>query len=907
MRKAFGHSIVFVVMLLAPNILFSQTVGIKGRVRYGSEVLQAATVSIADKSVLTDKNGEFSFSITPGTCLIAITHAGYKKKEQTLTIDTSATIDLDFDMIPEGLLEEVIMLGSRSVVQRTNLSSPVPVDAFSSAQLTQTGQVSLTQMLSFVAPSFNASREVLNEPATLRGLDPDHVLILVNGIRYHNMVALFTGNLKGQLGRGSVGNDLNSIPFSSIEKIEILRDGAAAQYGSDAIAGVINIQLKKTTGNTSIKLHTGQFYKGDGGKFSLGINRGFAFLKRGVLNFSASYRYQEPTLRGGSYEDLVYKRYLPNATREDSIKIKAQDDSLVLARGFNRKTILDNAGNTKLTSAGLSVNGVYPLTMHSEVSWTILANSRVLNRSNAFIFPKDSTRLNFTLYPNGTQPRSWSNTVDLHIATGIKGVTESNWQWNISNSYGSNLLISRTKNSNNASQSYMGKDAPTNFYGGSSIYKLFTTGINFSKLFTFTDGIKNLNLSTGGEWRLENYQNKTGDSSSWYNYDPIRYPSVSVSGTSPENATNKSRSVWSSYLEIEPELSEKFLINAAMRYEYHSDFGGNIAGKLATRYKISNRLSIRASVSNGFRAPSLQQRYFSAVGINFITSGGTRVPVTRGIFSNNHPVTASFNIPPLTAEKSINSGVGFSAMIFKHISLAMDAYWIQIKNRIILSSPLDANTPGVKNILDNIPGYRISQVQFFANCIHTRTNGIDIVLNGNWNTGKGNLSACLAANFCSKHYAGEKISTNKLPPDPFDTLNTRGLFIIEEITKIEKGQPDSKISLSLQYKVGKTELLVRNTRFGKTSVAPIDRDPVTGVTRIWYEYFSSKILTDISLTYSLKPWMKITIGADNVFNIYPDRLKNYANTNHGSWIYSTEASPFGFNGGYYFLSLAFNK
>ena len=249
MRRTCGYYTVLlaVSIFLINSISFSQEAMITGQVRYENEFLQGATILLGDKTTITDLTGKFSLPVKPGTYTIIITHAGYKKLEQTITAGTGSKKHVVFEMIPNDQLERV-RIGSRSKIQRSNLNTPVPVDVFSSGKLVETGQISLTQMLNFLSPSFNTSREVLNETATLRGLDPQHVLILVNGVRYHPMAWIFSGNLRGQLGKGSVGNDLNSIPFPAIEKIEILRDGAAAQYGSDAIGGVINIILKKTSG-----------------------------------------------------------------------------------------------------------------------------------------------------------------------------------------------------------------------------------------------------------------------------------------------------------------------------------------------------------------------------------------------------------------------------------------------------------------------------------------------------------------------------------------------------------------------------------------------------------------------------------------------------------------------------------
>jgi len=881
--------------------LLAQDGHIKGNLTNGNENLFAATVVLGDKTVLTNLNGEFLFSVRPGVYSLIITHAGYKKIEESILVEAGITQILNYVLSPIEQLGEVVVLGSRSIVQRSNLNTPVPVDVFSSASLLQTGQVSLTQMLNHVAPSFNASTEILNQTATLRGLDPHHVLILMNGIRYHNMAWFYGRGLKGQLGPGSVGNDLNSIPFSAIEKVEILRDGASAQYGSDAIAGVINIQLKKSTGKTSIQLHTGQFYEGDGQKFSLGINRGFSLNRKGFLNLSASYRYQAPTSRGGEYSGTVYKNYPVNASSADSITIKAQDDSIITFRGFNRKSVLDNVGNSKLISTGFLVNGGYPINNRIESFWTAAVNSRKMELENPYRFPKDPLLVNLVLYPNGLQPTGKPATVDVSIIAGVKGETKNSWFWDFSSSYGTNSYSSRLENGNNASQSYLGANAPTSFYSGKDVYRLLTNSINFVKSYSSLPGkIKTLNVASGAEWRFENYVTKAGEEATWKNYDTLKYATGGTGGgRDTANEVNKNRNVWGTYIELEAGFSDKFLLSFATRYEYYSDFGGNVAAKLAARYKFSNKFSLRGSVNNGFRAPTLQQRWVNSITQLFVNSGQGRIYVVRGIFPNNHDVIKALGIPLLSAEKSINVSGGITSTISKRIGITVDAYLIQIKNRIVLSGALDKTIPAVRNILDDYPALRVDQVQFFTNAIHTRTKGLDVVFDGNWNIRKANLGISLGANFTSTRLFGDIKTSEKLPAD---SLTTNKLFNIEDIERVEKGQPRDKIILSVIYKIGKTKLVVRNTRFGKTSIAPIFTNP----TRIMYESFSPKILTDISLTYSLKTWVTMTLGANNVFNVYPDRLKYYENTVQGSRIYSAEASPFGFNGGYYYVSMAFN-
>ncbi len=908
MRRAVRNATILAAFLSfwQTEFLFAQYGYVKGKITNSVETLAAATVSLGKNTMLTNSNGEFSFSVKAGSYTLIITHAGYKKIEDSVSVKTDSAQILNYSLTPVEQMGEVVVLGSRSRTQRSNLNTPVPVDVFLSEQLVQTGQVSLTQMLNQVAPSFNASREVLNEPATLRGLDPQHVLILVNGIRYHNMAWLFGGGLKGQLGRGSVGNDLNSIPFPAIEKVELLRDGASAQFGSDAIAGVINVQLRKSTGKTAIQLHTGQHYKGDGEKLSIGINRGFSFGKtlsagrQGFLNLSASYRYQAPTFRGGEYSGTVYTNYRAGSTRLDSIAIKALDDSIVKARGFNRKAVPDNVGNLKLISMGGLINGGYSISNNMDVFLTFSINERKIERGAAYRFPKNPSQVNLALFPDGYQAKSKPSTVDVSVIAGVKGQIKDNWHWDFSSSYGSNAVTNHSTNTNNATQSYLGADAPTSFYTGKDIYKLLTNDLNFTKnLFKPPVNLKTLNLAWGGEWRIENYHSKEGEEAAWKNYDPSGSTQVAVLAAGPENAVNKSRHVLGGYVEMEAEVTSRFLLSAAGRYEFYSDFGGNMAAKLATRYKFSDKLSLRASVNNGFRAPSLQQRYLNSIGSAFINSGGVRIPALSGTFPNDHEVIKALNIPTLTPEKSLNIGGGFTSRISKHIILTIDAYWIQIKDRIVLSGNLDRNIPAVKRILDSIPGTPVDKVQFFTNAINTRTSGIDVILDGNWNIGRTNLEISLAANFAATRLFGEIKTSDKLPAD---SLHANTVFNIEEQVQVEDGQPSDKIILATTFKRGKIGLIIRNTRFGKTIIAPVYRNPI----RIVYETFSPKILTDISINYSPKGWVTLTAGANNVFDVYPDRLKSYENTQQGSWIYSPEASPFGFNGGYYFAGMSFN-
>lgn len=889
------RAVLFFICYWQMACLSAQEAIIKGRVQNDRDVLPAATVRLAGQTMLTNEEGEFSFPVKAGTGTLTITHANYKKSEQIITVNAGETRTVVVVLEPEELLDEVVLVGSRSAGQPGKLTTPVPVDVFSAKQLQQTGQINLTQMLQYLVPSFNASRELLNEPVTLRGLDPQHLLILLNGTRFHNQAWFFGGSLKGELGRGSAGNDLTAIPFSAIEKVEILRDGASALYGSDAIAGVINIRLKEKPGTTSIHLHTGQYDKSDGEKFSLGFHRGFSLGKKGFLNLSADYRYQEPAYRGGVYQGTVYTSFPSNASHEDSIRVKAIDDSLIATRGFDRQSVLDNAGTLKSVRAGALMNGTYAMHNHTEVFWTAAYNSRNVWRDAAYRFPKNPGQVNLALYPDGFQAKTKANTIDVSTITGIKGEMKNKIRWNVTSSYGNNASRYDVSNTNNPSQSFMGKAAPTSFYAGRDVYQQLTNNINLSKTWKPVR-VQSVNLAVGGEWRWENLRTGTGEEASWRNYDPTGQKQGGVGGTRPEDVLNKRRNTFGAYFDLETGFLGDFLLNVAGRYEYYSDFGGNVAGKLAARYRFSERFMVRASVNNGFRAPSLQQRY--SISTDVVIDRTTGRPLFSGLFPNDHAVAKALGIPLLTAERTLNASGGFTAKPSRRNSLTLDVYWIQIKNRVVLSYDFDRDdNRSLDSILRPYTNLsQITQVSFFSNAINTRTYGVDLVWDGFFAFPKAVLRYTLAANVNCTHVFGKIQTPRNLPATD---ENTNLLFSRADRANVERGQPQEKIILKLQYQKGKLGAGVTNTWFGSVVVWS-DTDAKLD------ETYPPRIVTDLAVHYQMKAWMTIIAGANNAFQIYPGKIRYYENSAQGIYIYNPGASPFGFYGGYYYVGINFD-
>ena len=468
--------------ILQSSFLCSQEGHIKGKISDGTESLPAASVTIGDKSILSNSEGEYFISVKAGSYSIIITHTGYKKLEQQIIVTANANHIYNFNLAPSGLLDEITILGTRTQIPRSSLHTAVPVDAFSSNFLQQTGQSSLMQMLNFSAPSINSSRELANETITLYGLDPQHVLFTLNGTRYHNQALVNLGAPKGILGRSSPNNDLSSIPSAAIETVEILRHGASAQYGSDAIAAVLNLRLKKTIGKTEIRLHNGQYYEGDGEKYSLDFYRGFSLRKKGFISIASSTIFRKPTYRGGIYDGLIYLNFPRNPTSAaDSARIREEDNIIIKSRNFDRRKIISNVGNIQQLNVGILLNGSYKITSNAEIFATLAFNDKNTRRESEYRFPKDSNVVNHVLFPDGYGPVSTHQIRDVSTIVGIKGKIKNGWRWELISSQGKNKLISQISNTNNPSQNYMGKDAQTKFKVGQQIYSRLTNNFNLSK------------------------------------------------------------------------------------------------------------------------------------------------------------------------------------------------------------------------------------------------------------------------------------------------------------------------------------------------------------------------------------------------------------------------------------------
>jgi len=816
-----------------------------------------------------------------------------------LTIAQGQTITWNVTLQKDNTTQAVTVVGSRSTTARSNTQTAQPVDVFSVRELQLTGQVEPTQMINYVAPSFNSSRQTIADgtdhidPATLRGLGPDQVLVLLNGRRRHNTALL---NVNGTIGRGSVGTDLNSIPASAIEKIEVLRDGASSQYGSDAIAGVVNVVLKKDYKRTNVNLHAGQYFAGDGRTLGFAMNHGTRLGKKGFIDFFADIRSRQATNRAGDYTGTVYYNVPGGATPQVRDSIIALDNKVISERGFSRKNNMA-IGNSQVDNYGFMVNMGAPLSDKVNFSLNAGTNYREGRAAGFYRYPKQTSQVNSALYPDGFLPFINSTIRDNNFSAALDGVIKG-VRWDFGHTFGANSFLFDIDNTNNASEFASGKNAQTKFYAGKLRFAQNTTNLNLAKDFGKQMGLRSFNVAAGGEGRIDIYQINAGEPGSYINYSPNsgRAGGAQVfPGFQPANAVDEKRYILAGYADVETDITDKLLLNAAGRYEHFSDYGGNFAGKFSARYKFADVFSIRGTVSNGFRAPSMHQRYFSAVSTVFISNGSGLVPVQQGTFRNNSDVAQAFGVPSLTAEKSTSYSLGFTSKPVKNVSLTVDAYQIEIKDRIILSGSFTRSNPAVNTLLQNYPD--VSSAVFFSNAANTRTRGLDVVLNSSFALGKGTLDATLAGNLNKTEIVGDVKNSTKLPST--DPNNPNTLLPRDQRAFIEEAQPRNKAMLTLNYRVSKWNFMLRNTRFGEVSTK--DR-----VNPALDESFGAKFVTDASIGVRPVSWLNISVGANNIGDVYPDRLRQVGNTGEGRFVYSRAATQFGFNGGYYYTNLSFD-
>lgn len=873
--------IVLLLFLLNTAFLFAQK-EVKGTVKDktgtalpGVNVVEKGT----NNGVSTDYEGGFIIKVKEGATLI-FSYVGYSTIEKSAS-DSNLAITLDES--GGQVLNDVVVVGSRNT-KRTVVNSAVPIDVINVKDVTtQSGKLEINELLQYVAPSFNANKQSGSDgadhvdPASLRGMGPDQTLVLINGKRRHQSSLI---NLFGTRGRGNTGTDLNAIPAASIKRIEILRDGAAAQYGSDAIAGVINIVTNDNVNELTGSVTYGVFNTNAKGDFLPGTpnTKGFRLDKDGYGN---SYG-KDQSFDGGSVKvaanygtSIGSKGGYVNVTGEFLNKNKTLRPSYDFRKGF---------GDAEIQGVNLFANLAIPISDKTE--FYAFGGSNFRN-TDAYAFTRnDGERVVEAIYPGGYTPRITSKINDNSIAAGIRTETSGGWKLDFSNTLGQNKFQYDIKGTLNAS---LEENSPTEFDAGGHSLLQNTTNFDVSK--NYPDVMSGFNIAFGTEFRVEQFKIFAGEEGSYTTYDtngqPITDPTTQSApidpisgeprpgssqgfpGYSPANEVDESRTNFSLYTDAELDVTEGFMVSGAVRFENYSDFGSTVNGKLASRLKLSDHINMRGSISTGFRAPSLAQIYYNLRFTNFNASGATEVLLAP----NDSPVTRAFGIEKLNEEKAINGSLGFTGT-FGDFTATVDGYYIKVKDRIVLTGYFDASALNLG----------VSEAQFFANGVDTSTHGLDLVFSWKKTYDFGNIGATLVGNINDMKI--DEVKNGNLDADTFFGKREKAFLLASA--------PDSKFGLNLTYSKNKFDGGLAFTRFSKVVLVDYaDEDDV----------YNPRLITDLTLGYRINKNLKLSIGSNNLFNVYPTKQDEQGNTEAGGY---WDAVQMGFSGAYYYARLGFN-
>ena len=949
---AFG--LFLAINLNAQRSVSGMVTGEDGDPLIGATVLVKGTTA----GTVTDLSGKYTVNVPEGGTVLVVSFVGYATEE--VQIGSQSTIDV---VLKTGeVLGEVLVTGSRGA-GRTKLTTAVPVDVLDIKEIMgESPQMNINQILNYVAPSFSSNTQTISDgtdhvdPASLRGLGPDQVLVLINGKRRHTSSLV---NVNGTFGRGNVGTDLNAIPTAAIDRIEILRDGAAAQYGSDAIAGVINIILKDSYNELMVSFTNGayasegsNFFTGglDGEQYDLSLNYGLPVGDNGgFLNFTGNFESRGWTSRMKEYSGAIFNAYngverladaqgldisrltteqirdvaqnLPYLSAEEKDIIKNADEATLHkpdaavnplfknvteeelnARGLERADFNMRVGQSEIRGGKFFMNFEYPVGQNAAV-YAFGGLSARDGLATGFYRLPNQERTYSPAFPNGFLPEIHTDVLDQSVAVGIRGKVKG-WETDFSNTFGRNSFRYNIRNTNNAT---LQNATPFEFDAGGFAFVQNTT--NFDLRRYYDDILSGLNIAFGAEYRLEGYSINAGNEDSYANYDvngEVVTPTTPDSqlvrdffgrgrpggaqvfpGFRPDNELNELRNSAAGYVDIEADLTDAFMVNVAGRYENYSDFGSTSNVKAAARYKVGSNLSFRAAASTGFRAPSLAQIYFNSTSTLFVDG----VPFEVGTFSNNSRIARILGIPRLKEETSVSFSAGFTAVIpSANLDITVDAFQVDIDDRVVLTGQF---APGDNAELQKLFAQaNAERATFFANAIDTRTQGIDVVLSHNARLGaNATLRTSLAATFFKTEQQGDVKTSPELEPVKDTYFDETSRIFLEEAV------PRTKANLTFSLNAGKFSAFLRNVYFGEVTEATN--------TLANQQVFGAKVVTDLSVGYQLLQGLRLSIGANNLLDVYPDESIP-ANQGSAQFLYSRRSQQFGFQGRFIFARLALN-
>ena len=886
-----------------------------------------ATVTVGAEAQPTDDAGTATFcNLGAGPHPLEVAAPYFQPVSREISEGTgTVTVSLQLQTVTQ----DVVVVGSR-IEGREPLESPVPVELVIGERLRSSGHVETGRALQMLAPSFNFQSSAITDgtdsvrPATLRGMGPDQILVLVNGKRRHNSALM---HVLDSVGRGTAGTDMNAIPLGAVERIEVLRDGAAAQYGSDAIGGVINLVLKRDAGFSS-DTTWGQTYRGDGDVLTHSMNAGIANDKGAFLNMTYELRDRGHTNRAGAWGWPFY-----NA-------VDCAEGQQPSTTGFcldPRESTVDRhvirLGDADSNHHSVYYNAAVPIgdraSFYSFGGFSTRDNSSPGFYRVPFIF---NPRIVYEIHPEGFLPFIETSVDDVSFAVGIDWETLGGWEFDLSVNHGRNSFDFMITNSNNASY---GTASPTEADAGGLGFDQTTLNFDVSRL--YEQAGRTTNLAFGGEFRRDAYGIRAGapvsylhcldDPSSDKNVcRPDAPPGIQVfPGYRPTDETDASRTNAAGYLDLEWIFNDKLTLGTAGRVERYSDFGSTINGKLSFRYDFTPSFAARGGVNTGFRAPSLHQLYYSKIDTLSVESdSGASVLAEVGTFPNDSTIVRALQVPPLKEETSVNVSGGIVARFGQAASLMVDAFRVTVDDRIVMSANFSADAvadtaPSVAQVMRDT---RIQGAQFFSNAAQTVTSGVEFTLSS--------VHAMRGGGVLDWGFSGAYFDT-ELEGDlqfPSSLAAISGiLFEAADRAIIEDFQPSLRLQATAEYRLGRVRFGGGLRYFGSYTLW----DQLGLISRSQNQEFSPKTVTDVHFAVRLSKNAELMVGAHNLFNVYPDRNEfndlfgtflsdiagaPYSNftdqsgsvipgtESHGIFPYARTA-PFGINGGYYYSRISF--
>jgi iron complex outermembrane receptor protein len=852
--------------------------------------IESANILVVDagKTTATRSDGRYSIRVSAGTYTIRVTRIGYAPAEQAVEIEPGQTRALDFPLTRSAVsIDPLVSIGTRST-DRTATRSAVPVDVVTSETIETAGLGETWEAVKRSIPSINVTRVPLFDDQirafSLRGLSPNYVLVLVNGKRRHTTPIVQAGPVVG----GTSPVDINGIPTSAIERIEVLRDGAAAQYGSDAIAGVVNIILKSGD-RSEATVSYGSTYTSEGGRDfrdgryrAVAVTEGKTLRNGGGVTVTAQLRDRDPTNRG--YPDAREQYFTGDPRNALPPRISVQ------------------LGDAEASDAAVQAVGNFPLNAVELYATTNASRRNGRSTAGDFRMPKSDVTVR-AIHPDGFLPEVVSRITDFAGVIGARG-NFNEWRWDLSSSVGGNSFRYSVVNTNNVS---LGSASPTNFYAGTLGLTQWTNNLDLSRKLIVGQSMS-ITVAAGGEFRRDTYRIRAGEPDSWRDggvriLDGPRAGSLAPVGSQgmfgfrPSDEVNPARTDIAGYLDVEGYPTRSLLVGIAGRAEHYSDFGSTRDARVSARLEPTKRIAIRGAWGTGFRAPSLIQSYYS-------TTRTARIP---GLATDDNPVIRTLPVAspearllgaqPLRAEESVDLSTGVVATVPHLPVVTVDFYAIDVTRRIILSNIFSDATiarffadHGLRGIAGGV---------YFTNAVDTKTRGVDVVATHGVLVGQSATVRLTAAYNRTETYITHVIA---VPPEL--AAYQSSLFNRSDSGRTTTGQPRSNVALNADWSANRFSVNVNNQRFGRVGF-------VSATDSALDQTLHAKWITDLSASYRLTGRLHLAATVGNLFDVYPDEWKDFNQGTTGVMSfggtirYPAGQSPFGVNGRMVYVHLSY--